>query len=216
VVRATEPPPRPAVSAAALLVPPPVREKIRLAIIELTRTKQKLGIRAIRSQAGCSQAAVSVVLREHIAGRMPPIYQPWDEARTPSVASAATGGVGVSYPQGSFPARVLAARTDGEREALCAEAASLVAAGELEPAFAREVRGLLAEGRMAADAKRGSEPPPVDPTKYCLVSELALKVGRAVDLVVSDARRDRIAAFAARELELDLDEEKNVDMGGVA
>ena len=93
------------------------------------------------------------------------------------------------------------------------ELAALVASGEVDPDEAREIRGPLQEARQAAEAKRGNEPPPEDPTKLVLSSPEAMLAARALDLFVSDERRDRLLAMIAAELEADRIEFPNQEGG---
>ncbi len=100
--------------------------------------------------------------------------------------------------------RIREAKTDGDREGVMHELAALVADGIYEPDEAREIRGPLQEARQAAEAKRGNEPPPEDPTKLLLASPEAMMAARALDKLVSDERFDRLLAMIAAELDADV------------
>lgn len=80
---AKPPPPRPAVPEDLLDIPGAVRERLRLAVVEIARRKEKLTARLLRSEAQCDAVAVTRVMQAYKAGRMPPIYQPWDTSPRP-------------------------------------------------------------------------------------------------------------------------------------
>jgi hypothetical protein len=217
--KASKPPERQPVPPSCADIPPATRERVRLALVELAKRQQKLTIRGVRDEAMCDQNSVSKILRAYRAKRMPPLFQPWDEAADPPSEDQAKPGSGRSpatkIDPGSFAERVKEAKTDGDREQVALEAAAMVATGDLSPSASREIKGMLAEARQAAVKKRATEPPPEDPTKLLLASAEAMEAARAIDLIVDDARRERVLAIVAAELEADLVAVPNVDEGGL-
>lgn len=190
---------------------PENRERCRHSIASLiepaTRDDKKVVTVERVVQAGSKDRnATTTLLRLWREGKLS-IADAWDDA--PATPSAPAPPVPSDLGE-----RVRAARTDGDREALLHELAALVADGALDPEQAAQIRAALAEARQAAEMKREAEPPQEDPTRLLLASELALLVARTVDRCVSPERRERIAAYVARELEQDLDEERNTDQGG--
>lgn len=203
-----------------------VRERVRQAMarqLEDAHRSDKHGLRVgdVRAAARCEMSAASALVGLWRAGKIS-LADSWADPAPAGGGAGAGGGAAGDGEAGDEGARrlavlerrVRAAMTDGDREALAHELAALVAAGTVPPAVAREIRGALADARASADARREHEPPPEDPTRLCLVSAAALEVARALDFIVDDARRERIAAYVASELNADMAQHPNVDMGG--
>lgn len=200
----------------------PTREKIRraLAVVleapEVRSSTKAVSVTKLRGAGAGDANATTELLRAWRAGQLS-VAESWDDATAPSPA-------GGEFDQRRDEARrtlegmireAAMSPTDGAREKISMEVMAQLAGGLIEEGVAKEIKGQLEAALKAAAAKRQSEPPAEDPTRLLLASELAMKVARVVDLVVSDPRRERIASFVARELEQDLDEERNLDAGGV-
>lgn len=203
----------------------PTREKVRRALASVIECDEHrastkvVSVAKLRGAGAGDQNAATELLRLWRAGTLS-IVDSWDDP-TPGSAPG-TDEAAAEFARRATAARaelermIRAAKTDGDRELVAHEVMAQLAGGLIDHEIAKEIKGQLDAALKAAAAKRATEPPAEDPTKLALVSDLAMGVGRAVDLVVNDSRRERIAAFVARELEQDLDEERNVDAGGVA
>lgn len=192
----------------------PTREKVRRAAArvlecEETRSSTKaISVAKLRG-AGCGdQNAATELLRLWRSGALS-IVDSWDDP-----APASTGSADEPADPSSLGALVRAAKSDGDREELLHELAALVADGKVAPDEAAQIRAALAEARQAADAKRANEPPPEDPSKLRLASIEAMNAAAALDMMVDDARRDRLLALIAAELEADRVQHPNEDEGG--
>lgn len=202
------PPPRQPLPEEVAALPSYLRERLRLALIELTGQGVPVTGPALRKAAQCQADAAAIAVRAWKAGRMPPLHQPWDDA--PPAAAPAPAGAGADVA--ALAARIRDATTDGERERISTEVAALALQALVPPGVAREVRGLLAEARQQAGSRREHEPAPEDPRRLLLVSPEAAEAARVLDLLVSDERRTRLLALLAEELEADVREHPNPDM----
>lgn len=181
-----------------------------MAIVEITKRKEKLTVRGVRDEAICDQNAVSRVLRAYRAKRMPPIVQPWDEAADP--AGARQGGEG-DKSRAALVELVRLAKTHEERDEALREIAAQLAGGQLDSSDARVLQNLLAEMRLQSKDAR-DVPPPADPERTYLVSEDGGRLVAAFERIVSDDRRGRLLEFAAELLEEDVQELPSVDPVG--
>lgn len=200
-----------------------VREKVRRAIVavlecEETRgSKRAISVAKVRAAGQCDNGAATDLLRLWRAGALS-VADSWDDAPATGASSpeAADLGERVREARAELERMIRAAKTDGDREQVAHEVMAQLAGGLIDHDTAKEIKGQLDAALKAAEAKRKAEPPPEDPTRLRLASELALKAAAAVDLVLDPGRRERIVAFIARELEQDMDEHPNTDQGGAA
>ncbi len=197
-----------------LVFKPDNRERTRRAISRVVESAVReagtkfISVAKVRQAGAKDNNAAQECLKAWRAGLS--VAEPWTgrpEAPGPSAETPVAGN------RGELAQKIRDARTDGDRETLMHELAALVASGEVDPDEAREIRGPLQEARQAAEAKRGNEPPPEDPTKLVLSSPEAMLAARALDLFVSDERRDRMLAMIAAELEADRIEHPNQEGG---
>lgn len=198
----------------------PTREKVRHALLrtietqELRESTKAVSIAKVRTNGGGDQNAITECLRAWRAGQLS-IGEPWDTPQ-PRAAEAAAEEDEREAAETKLAEMISAAATDGDREAVGLEVMRQLALGLISEKDGKALQALLGEIRQTAQKKRENEPPPEDPTRLLLASEVAMKAARAVDLMVSDARRERVLAFIAAELEGDAVEHPNVDRGGAA
>lgn len=195
-------------------IPPATRERVRLAIIELTRRKEKLTIRGLRNEAGCDQNACSRVLRAHQAGRMPQIFQPWDEQ--PRAAAQAAGKSEDKAPtEGGIDALIGlindADTHDKRDDALRAVGVALVR-DEISASGAQQLRSLIGEMRLQDKDRRTV--PQEDPERIYLLGQDGARLVSAFEKIVSNERRAKALAAVADLLEEDARELPAVDPVG--
>lgn len=199
----------------------PTREKVRRAIArvlegEETRASTKaISVTKVRGAGAGDANATTELLRLWRAGALS-VADSWDDAPAGGASSPEAGAFAerMAQARAELERMIRAAKTDGDREQVAHEVMAQLAGGLIDHDTAKEIKGQLDAALKAAEAKRKAEPPPEDPTRLRLASDLALKAAAAVDLVLDVGRRERIVAFIARELEQDLDEHPNTDQGG--
>lgn len=198
----------------------PTREKVRHALLrtietqELRESTKAVSIAKVRTNGGGDQNAITECLRAWRAGQLS-MAEPWD-APAVSAADAVAEEDEREAARTQLAGMIERAATDGDRESVGLEIMRQLALGLIGEKDGKALQALLGEVRQTAQKKRENEPPPEDPTRLLLASELGMKAARAVDLMVSDARRDRVLAFIAAELDADAIECPNVDRGGAA
>ena len=196
---------------------PANREKIRRAIARVAedavRPSTKLiSVDKVMDAGASDRNGATKLLRLWRDGALS-VADAWDDPPA-RPASSSGDSPGEDSPREQLAKKIREAVTDGDREAVVQELAALVAAGTIPPDEAAQIKGALAEARLAADAKRSNEPPPEDPRTLLLASPEAMQAARAIDWLVDDARRDRVLALVAAELEADRAQHPNADEGG--
>lgn len=171
-----------------------VREKVRRAIArvlesEETRgSKKVISVAKVRAAGQCDNHAATKLLSLWRAGALS-IADSWEDP-PPDGASSPEA---VVFAERLREAQVTLERmireaaanpTDGARERISMEVMAQLAGGLIDPDIAGEIKGQLDAALKAGEAKRKAEPPPEDPTRLRLASELALKAATAVDLVL--------------------------------
>ncbi len=188
----------------ALTFKPATRENVRRALAKLLETeerrqdKKEISATKLRGAGSGDQNATTTLLRLWRAGELS-IADSWGGEERPT-AGTSTGAQG----RLDLAQRIRGATTDGERESLLHELAALVAIGDVDADEAAQIKGAMTEARQAAEARRSNEPPPEDPTRLLLADSAAMEAARAIDLIEDEARRDRVLAFIAAELEADM------------
>lgn len=193
-------------------------EKIRRAIVrvleaaEARESTKVITVDRVRGAGAGDQNATQKALKAWREARLS-VADPWD---SPAVTQASPGAdvSDEAAARRELAARIRSATTDGDREDIAQEVAALVAAEVLEPEEASQIKSAVAEARLSADAKRRNEPPPEDPRKLRLASLEAMNAAGAIDMMVDDARRDRVLALIAAELDADRLAHPNEDEGG--
>lgn len=211
----------------ALAVPPASRERVRQCLLELAREGSVVTTTEVQRRCGGMRAhlvAVVAAWRGHVLD----VDQPWDRldlgrggapapgapAGAPSAQAAPARGGG-SPALAELLALIDAATTPRGIAEVAQRVAHQVAAGELESAAGRIVLDALREQRQALAQARAVEPPPEEATSHALITREALEVAKAYDYLVCDARRARVAALVAAELQADLLEQPhNPDTAG--
>lgn len=194
------------------------REKVRAAIVRVLeegarKSTKAISVAKVRGAGSGDQNATTELLRLWRAG--------WSAADSWEDQPAAAGGGDAedlerrrAEARDKLEGMISPGMTDGEREAVAHEVIRQLAARLIDPEVAKVIQSHLGEARQQAEKRRKNEPPPEDPTRILLASEVAMKAARAIDLYVSDARRERVLAFLGAELEADALEHPNVDRGG--
>jgi len=196
------------------------REKVRWALArvietdELRHSTKLVSITKIRSAGGGDQNCITECLREWRAGRLS-LSDSWDDG-APSAGTADEESARKAAARARLESMLADARNDGDREMILHELSIQLAAELIEPDRAKVIQQALGEARQQAEKRRQNEAPPEDPTKLARASDLGMKAARAVDLILSDERRERVLASLAAELEADAIENPNVDRGGAA
>lgn len=194
------------------------REKARHALVrtietqELRESTKLVSIAKLRTNGGGDQNCITECLRAWRAGLLS-FGDSWgDEA--PSAGAVAAEEDEREAAREKLAEMITTAATDGDREAVGLEIMRQLTLGLIGEKDGKVLQGLLGEVRQTAQKKRENEPPPEDPTRLLLASEEGMKAARAIDLMVSDERRERVLGFLAAELLADAAEHPNVDCGG--
>lgn len=191
---------------------PAVRERIRLAIIELMKRKAKLTVRALREEAGCDQNGAATVKRLYEAKRMPPLMQPWDVAVEGERAASESDGPGEIAA--ATPLGEQIERADTYDDLLRAGKAVAVAVlnGQVDAVVGEKLSKMMAEMRHVLKARASEPPEQVDEILPC--TDEARPLLEAFEGIIDDDRRGRVLAYAQREAEVDALENPTVDTGG--
>lgn len=205
------------------------REAVRRALQELRREGRNVTVDAVRRAASVKREHAGYVLaawRENLLddavswARLDVVPPPPGKsagaksAGAPGAASAGGPAPGEPDVEALMAAIEATAGPSGIAD-VAQRVARLVAADRLDTTAARVILDACREQRQALMNAREVEPPPEDPTRMALVSDLALKVARAVDLLCNGRRRELVAGFCARMLNADMADFPNVDAGGV-
>ena len=195
-------------------IPPEIRERIRLGILQLQLAGAKVpGQRDVREVAKVDQRKNAKVMRAFKAGTLPDVRSSWGSQGRARPESQEEDGESVDEYRAELAEMILEATDDESRERVQHEVARLVALGRISPSEAREIRGPLAEARASAAEVRKA--PKDSAERFVLLSEAGLDLADAFERLVSDDRREMVLAFAAELLEEDLEDLPSVDPVGV-
>jgi hypothetical protein len=186
VSRAEDLPPRAVVCEEAREVHPPTRERIRLALIELTRRGEKINAAVLRAEAGVKMDGAALMLRLYNAKLLPPIFQPWDvEAEA------------VTKDRVSVEALIREAVSFESLGKLSGEVAARVAAGMISPAQGRTIHGLITERRRnLLDAQ---DAPKATTTGEILATPDAAELVALYESLINGKRRQAVVAFVRQQ-----------------
>lgn len=197
---------------------PENRERCRRAIAAVIEPgvrgdKKAISVEKVLDAGAKDRNGTTTMLRLWRSGALS-VAESWDDPPAPAASTASSTDGDQIEPRAQLAARIRAATTDGDRQEIVQEVAALVAAEVLDPDEAAQIKGAIAEARLSAEAKRVNEPPPEDPSKLRLASLEAMNAAAALDMFVDDARRDRVLALIAAELDADRLAHPNEDEGG--
>ncbi|HBP23444.1 MAG TPA: hypothetical protein DEA08_37410 [Planctomycetes bacterium] len=173
-------------------VPAEQRERVRLAIVELSQADEKVQVRTVQRRAKVATRFVTVLLRALRAGYLS-LDLPWDGSTAPLDLEGA----------------IRSASNHRDRTRIHQEVAARVAAGSLSPTVAKTIQDSLSAARLSAKAAQdlGGSASVNEP--ILLLDRSTYLLAKVINRVVSPEILEEIVAFVTEAGERDLREFPN-------
>lgn len=196
-------------------IKPEVRERIRLAILDLRMEGEDVTQRAVRERAKVDQRSNAKAVKAYKDGRMPDVRYPWAGSWAPigdstQVPEADRDESSDRSAIAGLAEQIRSAETDDDRAQIQQEACALALEGSLEKWQAEVIEKTLKEARQSAKAHRdagGDE----DVGSLLLANEEVYELVRVYEGLVSPDRRARVLELLVELAQADRAEHPNVD-----
>jgi len=151
-------------------IPPDLRERIRLSIVQRRATGKKVSARAIAREVKSRQVTVGVLLHAERQGLLS-VESSWND----------------SFSEDVMVHRIERATSDAQRAQLCIDISKGIYLGQIPATVGRAMGAMIGEARLCDRNVSEAEQSGAEPVY--LLSEAGITLGRLLDKILSAERR---------------------------